>query len=449
MEKYFVGILLFSSVVFSSPKTFFFLPPYTETWFNSTPVVVENGDKTRPLAMSADTLGWVRYTWDGDSLPDSVSVYKDSDSLFLEPIGFFGYPAETIRGIPMKTLFCDVFSYRDSLFFIPEKSFRIGEQDLNEGFYTEDVRKDQGFFLREEDFTLFVLVPDYPDWIDETPVIVDAKDSGDFWEMEPENSEFSGWFRYTWAKGGYLPEEFWIYKKSDATRNSPIGANGFALGRTDLVPFELEDVDSLFLVPDLNYRCYSKGDEIYGDPGIVYLKDIRKNCPLKKLCLEKDFEPACHDIDFNSYPVYYSIYSEDSVLVKDEKLLLPGYDCVFGGSNPGCANRFFFESSLCQLEAGDYLVKIRDEVSDSAFFMPYTIETSKIFAGAPSRNVQIRVEGATVFLDVVSPTDFTVFSALGAVVLRGRVEKNAALEIPQKGNFLLRTDTKTFRVQIK
>ena len=101
---------------------------------------------------------------------------------------------------------------------------------MNEGFYTEDVRKDQGFFLREEDFTLFVLVPDYPDWIDETPVIVDAKDSGDFWEMEPEDSGFPGWFRYTWAKGGYLPEEFWIYKKSDATRNSPIGANGFALG---------------------------------------------------------------------------------------------------------------------------------------------------------------------------------------------------------------------------
>lgn len=105
MSKIFIGLLVLASFAVPSEKTLFVLPPYTEPWFRSTPVVVENENKTLSLAMSADTLGWFRYTWDGDSLPDSVFIYKDSDSLFLEPVGFGGFPAETLRAIPVKILF--------------------------------------------------------------------------------------------------------------------------------------------------------------------------------------------------------------------------------------------------------------------------------------------------------------------------------------------------------
>lgn len=450
MSKIFFGILLFfASLAVASSKTFFILPPYTETWFNSTPVVVENENKALPLAMSADTLGWFRYAWDGDSLPDSIFIYKDSDSRFLEPVGFGGFPAETLRAIPVKILFDNVFSYRDSIYFIPEKSFRFGDSDYNYGFYAEDARKEQGFFLSDKEFTLFVLIPDDKSWLDEIPVVVDAKDSRDSWEMEPDDSAFPGWFRYTWKKEGYRPEGFFLYGKSDSLRSSPIGKNGFALGRTDLLPFGLEDVDSLFLVPDLNYRCYSKRDELYGDPGIVYLKDIRKNCPLKKLCLEKDFIPACHKIDFYRFPVYYSIYSKDSVLVKDEKLLLPQYDCVFGGFNPGCANRIFVENGFCQLGSGDYLVKIRDEASDSSFFLPYSVATSALFSERIQRNVDIRVENSLVWIRSASPIGFAVFNSLGQIVSHGNVLNSAKVKLPASGNYLLKVGTETHRVQIK
>ncbi len=449
MSKIFTGFLVLASFAMASEKTLFVLPPYTETWFNSTPVVVENGNKALPLAMSADTLGWFRYTWNGDSLPDSIFIYKDSDLRFLEPVGFGGFPAETLRAIPVKILFDNVFSYRDSIYFIPEKSFRFGDSDYNYGFYAEDARKEQGFFLSEKEFTLFVLIPDDKNWMDETPVIVDAKDSRDSWKMEPDDSAFPGWFRYTWKKADYRPEGFYLYGKSDSLRRSPIGKNGFALGRTDLVPFGLEDVDSLFLVPDLNYSCYSKGEELYGDSGIVYLQDIRKNCPLKRLCLEKDFVPACHQIDFNRYPVYYSIYSSDSVLVKEEKALRPQYDCVYGGFNPGCANRIFVENGFCQLASGDYLVKIRDEVSDSSFFLPYSVATSVLFSERIRQDIDIRIENSLVRIRSASSVDFAVFNSLGQTVSRGNVLNSAQVRLPASGNYLLKVGTETYRVQIK
>lgn len=150
MSKVFSSILFLTSFAVSSEKTLFVLPPYTETWFHSMPVVVENENKALPLAMSSDTLGWFRYTWAGDSLPDSIFVYKNSDSLFLEPVGLGGFPAETLRAIPLKVLFDKVFSLRDSIFFIPEKSFRFGDLDDQYGFYAEDARKEQGFFLSEK-----------------------------------------------------------------------------------------------------------------------------------------------------------------------------------------------------------------------------------------------------------------------------------------------------------
>lgn len=449
MSKIFIGLLVLASFAVPSEKTLFVLPPYTEPWFRSTPVVVENENKTLSLAMSADTLGWFRYTWDGDSLPDSVFIYKDSDSLFLEPVGFGGFPAETLRAIPVKILFNVEFSYRDSIFFIPEKSFRFGESDYHDGFYAEDARKEQGFFLSDKEFTLFVLIPDDRNWIGETPVIVDAKDSRDSWEMVSDDSAFPGWFRYTWKKADYRPEEFFLYGKSDSLRRSPIGKNGFALGRTDLVPFGLENVDSLFLVPDLNYSCYSKGEELYGDSGIVYLQDVRKNCPLKKLCLEKDFVPACHQIDFNRYPVYYSIYSSDSVLVKGEKALLPQYDCVYGGFNPGCANRIFVENGFCQLASGDYLVKIRDEASDSSFFLPYSVTTTALFPERFRQNIDIRIENSLLRIRSASPIDFAVFNSLGQIVSHGNVLNSAQVKLPASGNYLLKVGTEIRRVQIK
>ena len=170
---------------------------------------------------------------------------------------------------------------------------------------------------------------------------------------------------------------------------------------------------------------------------------------MKKLCLEKDFVPACHQIDFNRYPVYYSIYSSDSVLVKEENALRPQYDCVYGGFNPGCANRIFVENGFCQLASGDYLVKIRDEASDSSFFLPYSVATSVLFSERIRQNIDIRIENSLVRIRSASSVDFAVFNSLGQTVSRGNVLNNAQVRLPASGNYLLKVGTETLRIQIK
>lgn len=130
-------------------------------------------------------------------------------------------------------------------------------------------------------------MPDFKDWIDATPVIVDAKNSRDRWEVIPDDSSNPGWFRFLWNKDAYWPENFYFYRKTDSLFTSPIGKNGYALGRTELLLFGLEASDSLLLVPNLSYFCWSKGEEIYGDPEIVYLTDIRKIVHCKNFVLKK------------------------------------------------------------------------------------------------------------------------------------------------------------------
>lgn len=129
-------ILLFVSIAFSAEKTFFFLPPDTKSWFDSSPIIVENGDKQSFKEMLADTLHWFRYSWDEDSLPDSILIYRDSDSLFSEPIGAQGFPSEIAVQIPLKSLFED--SREGVISFIPEEEMRPDEDAY--GFYTSDIR---------------------------------------------------------------------------------------------------------------------------------------------------------------------------------------------------------------------------------------------------------------------------------------------------------------------
>ena len=269
------GVLIAAVAVFSADRTFFFLSPYTKNWFDSTPVIVENSNRSSAWSMTADTLGWYRYSWDENSLPDSILVYSGRDSLFSEPVGFGGFPASSSMQIPIKMLFEVSFRGQGSIFYVPEDS-KWPDENSEFGFYVWDVRSETGYLASSKAFTLYFLVPDYKDWIEEIPVIVDAKDASARWKMTADG-ENPGWFRFQWNAGEYQPKGFYIYRESDSLSTSPIGRNGYALGRTALIAFEQNGADSLFLVTDLNYNCSEHHEE-----GIVYQTDIRKNCPLKK-----------------------------------------------------------------------------------------------------------------------------------------------------------------------
>lgn len=84
--------------------------------------------------MTADTLGWYRYSWDENSLPDSILVYSGRDSLFSEPVGFGGFPASSSMQIPIKMLFEVSFRGQGSIFYVPEES-KWPDENAEFGFY--------------------------------------------------------------------------------------------------------------------------------------------------------------------------------------------------------------------------------------------------------------------------------------------------------------------------
>ncbi len=444
MLKIFVGSFLFLSFAFSAEKTLFFLPPYTKSWFNSTPVVVENSDRSSTRAMTADTLGWFRFSWDENALPDSVLVYSGRDSLFLKPVGFGGFPVSTVRQIPLKMLFDAAYPEQGSVFYVPEESQRPGE-DVDFGFYARDIRLETGCFATSKAFTLYFLVPDYKDWIEETPVIVDAKEASVRWKMTADG-ENPGWFRFQWNDGEYRPEGLYIYRESDSLSTSPIGKNGYALGETDLIPFGLENADSLFLVPDLNYDCRGEGDALYGSPEIVHLRDIRKTCPLQKLSLSDDFSPGCHE-GFKR-PYSYSVYSDDSALVKEASPLTGLQGCISGTFLNGCLAKISIDKKICGLEPGRYFAKIRDEALDSSFAVHWTVETTPIPAKGFRNASFVRVENSLVRIHSASRERFAVFNSLGQIVFKGIVRGETLVAVPAAGNYLVKIGAETFRVQV-
>lgn len=269
--------------------TFFFLKPYEKSRVESNAVIVENRDGiVRKMTADAANPGWERFSWDADSLPDSVLIYRETDTEFVNPIGYFGYRANSLYSFPMKFL-------PNPTYFVSDTAFLIMEDRLSDGIFSEDVRRYYYFdWLRENGQTLFVLIPDYPEWIDEVPQIVDADFPENSWEMSPD-AEYPGWFLYKWEGGEYVPLSFLLYRASDSLRENPIGRNGFAYGETEVVPETLLG-DSTFFYPDLNYNCeipnsvkHCAGSCWYSGRTRPY--DVRSQCPMRYDSRQDSFEP--------------------------------------------------------------------------------------------------------------------------------------------------------------
>lgn len=436
------GVLIAAVAVFSADRTLFFLSPYAKNWFDSPPVIVENLNRNSAQSMIADTLSWYHYSWDENSLPDSILVYSGRDSLFSEPVGFGGFPASSSMQIPIKMLFEVSFRGQGSIFYVPEES-KWPDENSEFGFYVWDVRSETGYLASSKAFTLYFLVPDYKDWIEEIPVIVDAKDASARWKMTADG-ENPGWFRFQWNAGEYQPKGFYIYRESDSLLTSPIGRNGYALGRTALIAFEQNGADSLFLVTDLNYNCSEHHEE-----GIVYQTDIRKNCPLKKHCLEENFEPRCYTFNAEIFPTYYSFYSTDSVLVREEQLLEITGLCVLGEINWGCKPQIVVHGKSCDLPSGNYFIYFRDAVSDSAFYLPYVLEASAIPKSFLPNGIRVYAENSFVWIHSDVRKNFAVVNSLGQIVQRGSVWGDLKIKLPSSGSFWVKVESELFRVQIK
>lgn len=121
-------------------KYFYFVPPDDPSWNSSVPMLSVDGGVTG-VAMKTDATrcGWFYYVWFNEEIPNSIVVFRDSDTDREELIGWDGYDGAGVNpaGIPMN----DVFTSFDAstLYFVPDASMWPETMtDADKGFSIAD-----------------------------------------------------------------------------------------------------------------------------------------------------------------------------------------------------------------------------------------------------------------------------------------------------------------------
>ena len=309
MKKLTLLLLCAIAILHAESFTFYLLVPEYKEWLETPPIVknLTNGNVASMDRDATEYYGWYHYTWEKNSVPDSVFFFSYRDSSFLDPIGSNGFCDKNKNAFPMKT-FSDLM---DTVYFVADLFWKGVDHDVDEyGYATSDVRK-KIHYSKDDSVeyyskNLYVLVPDYKEWIDEIPVLVDATDSLKNWEMKPDGLN-KGWFSYSWNYCSISPDSLYLYKKSDLMRMAPIGEKGFAYGETELIPLKFKDNMNVYFYPDLRYDCVipsiecfceNQDEECYCDSyeNVRWKSyDVRSVCQLRYDCLKDDFEPYYHD----------------------------------------------------------------------------------------------------------------------------------------------------------
>lgn len=311
MKKIILLVLCTIAFLQAESFTFYLLVPEYKEWLETPPIVknLTNGNVASMDRDATEYYGWYHYTWEKDSVPDSVFFFSYRDSSFLDPIGSNGFCDKNKNAFPMKT-FSDLM---DTVYFVADLFWKGVDHDVDEyGYATSDVRKNIHYSKDDSveyySKNMYVLVPDYKEWIDEIPVLVDASDSLKNWEMKPDGLN-KGWFSYSWNYCSISPDSLYLYKKSDLMRMAPVGENGFAYGQTELSPLKFKDNMNVYFYPDLRYDCTISDIECFcKNPDVEcycdsYEKvrwksyDVRSVCQLRYDCLKDDFEPYYYNME--------------------------------------------------------------------------------------------------------------------------------------------------------
>lgn len=107
------------------------------------------------------------------------------------------------------------------------------------------------------------------------------------------------------------------------------------------------------------------------------------------------------------------------------------------------------ENEYCQLDAGNYLVKIHVENLDSAFFVPYTVASTALPFPDFRNKVDVIAENSFVWISSAASERYFVLNALGQVLARGKVLGSVKVEIPTAGNYWVRVGSETHFVRIR
>lgn len=373
-----VILLVLSAIAFLQAEsfTFYLLVPEYREWLEMPPIIknLANGDVIPMERDAEEYYGWYHYTWEKDSIPDSVLIYSSRDTSFEDPIASDGFCSKTNDSFPLKMM-SDLV---DTVYFVSELSWRIVDGVDEYGFAYNDIRQDI-YYSKDDSFEyyskkMYVLVPDYKEWIDEIPILVDAKDSLKYWEMKPDEQN-KGWFSYSWNHCSISPDSLYLYKKTDSTRLAPVGESGFAYGETDLVPLKFENTLNIFFYPDLRYDCAIPDVECFCNNAYekcycnAYEKvrwksyDVRPACQLRYDCLKDDFEPYYYNMELRPVRMAAQIHVQSigSAIQMSSSKLQPFavFNAMGQVMTRGTVNGI---TNVKVPNSGMYLVKIGSEV---------------------------------------------------------------------------------------
>lgn len=418
-------IVSLASLALSAQRTLFVQVPPMRYWTAGNPVLVQNGDGVVHQMQDAGGNGWFSYTWENVEPSDNVYVYSSRDSLLKRPLGLNYYKgAKEQTPIPVN-LVMETYGV-DSIYYIPDDQCWPGD-GVDQGIYPSDVLSESlcngGYDSIDSESVstdIYVFFPSFDEWDGETPVIVDADDFENTWEMRSEGSKK---FFYSWNDDEWYPENILIFMKSDSLLEHPIGSKGFTTGLQS--GLQGDYVGEAFSIRD------------------CFLNDLAAYSPT----LNPDYKPACY-IYLAPTALFYSVYTEkDSLVVSEHRSMDPTEIAYLEG-------RALLINKDIPLEDGNYVLKYAVYDYDNKPVdgqIKFTVKDGEYRSAVPARNsvsqIQAFVAGRNLLISSTKQESYAVFNLTGQIIARGRLAGLTSVALPAPGVYLIKVGGELRRVK--
>jgi hypothetical protein len=427
MHKALFFIVSLASLALSAQRTLFVQVPSMRYWTAGNPVLVENGDGVVHQMQDAGGNGWFSYTWENVEPSDNVYVYSSRDSLLKRPLGLNYYKgAKEQTPIPVN-LVMETYGV-DSIYYIPD-DLCWPDDGVDQGIYPSDVRGESscnGDYDRIDSESvstdIYVVFPSYDEWDNDIPVIVDADDFENTWEMRSEGSKK---FFYSWNDDEWYPENILIFMKSDSLLEHPIGSKGFTMG----------------------LQSGLQGDYI-GEAFSIrncFLNDLAAYSPT----LNPGYKPACY-IYLAPTALIYSVTAEKGSLVVPERRSMDSTEIAY------LEGRALLINKDIPLEDGNYVLKYAVYDYDNKPVdgqIKFTVKDGEYRSAVPARSsvsqIQAFVAGRNLLISSTKQESYAVFNLTGQIIARGRLAGLTSVALPAPGVYLIKVGGELHRVNVQ
>ena len=425
MNKALFFIVSLASLALSAQRTLFVQVPPMRYWTAGNPVLVENGDGVVHQMQDAGGNGWFRYTWENVEPSDNVYVYSSRDSLLKRPLGLNYYKGTKEQTPIPVNLVMEMYGV-DSVYYIPD-DLCWPDDGVDQGIYPSDVR---GESLCNGDYdsidsesistNIYVVFPSYDEWDNDIPVIVDADDFENTWEMRSEGSKK---FFYSWDDDGWYPKKVLIFMKSDSLLEHPMGSIGIPSG---LHSGLLGD----YVGSDAKVRSFSLRDCLLNDLGAV----------------SSGYAPSCY-IYLAPTALIYSVTAEKGSLVVPEHRSMDSTEIAYLEGKALLINKDI------PLEDGNYVLKYAVYDYDNKPVdgqIKFTVKDGEYRSAVPARNfvsqIQAFVAGRNLLISSTKQESYVVFNLTGQIIARGRLAGLTSVALPAPGVYLIKVGGELRRV---